>query len=79
MQVCEVCRYLRLEPQNASGAIGLKTAIQPLVDAALERFATRKGSAAHVMLAVCPDHVVDIYRGRVDGVAMAWRLAVAQT
>ena len=78
MHVCEVCRYLRLEPQSATGAIGLTTAIQPLVDAAIERFATQKGTDAHVMLAVCPEHVVDIYRGRVDGVAMAWRLSVGQ-
>ena len=77
MQVCEICRYLRLEPRSANGAIGLTTAIQPLVAAALDRLDSGLGTEAHVMLAVCPDHVVDIYRGRVDGVAMAWRLAVA--
>ena len=79
MQLCEVCRYLRLEPQNASGSIGLSTAIQPLVDAALDRFDSGKSALAHVLLPVCPEHVVDIYRGRVEGVKMAWRLAVAGT
>jgi hypothetical protein len=76
MHNCEICRYLRLEPRTANGAIGLHTAIQPLVEAAVDRLDSGAGSEAHVMLAVCPDHVVDIYRGRVDGVTMAWRLAV---
>jgi len=26
---------------------------------------------------LCPEHVVDVYRGRIDGVTMAWRIVAA--
>ena len=77
MHDCAVCRYLHVEPRAASGAVGLNTSIGELISGALERLDRGELQQAHIMLAVCPEHVVDIYRGRVDGVKMAWRLPVA--
>lgn len=76
MNECAVCRYLRLEPRQASGTIGLNTAIVPLIALALERLDNGVGTEAHILAPVCPEHVVEIYRGRLDGIAMAWRLAL---
>lgn len=79
MNDCAVCCYLRLEPRHASGTIGLSTAIVPLIELAMERLDNGLSDAAHILAPVCPEHVVDIYRGRLDGVAMAWRLALVGT
>ena len=79
MKDCAVCCYLRLEPRQASGTIGLSTAIVPLIELSLERLDNGMGTEAHILAPVCPEHVVDIYRGRLDGVAMAWRLALVGT
>jgi hypothetical protein len=75
MRECAICLYMSCDPKSASGAVGLNTAIPELVSGALERL-DPGGAEAHIMLAVCPEHVVDIYRERVDGVRMAWRLPV---
>ena len=79
MNDCAVCCYLRLEPRRASGTIGLSTAIVPLIELALERLDNGVSAAAHILAPVCPEHVVDIYRGRLDGISMAWRLALVGT
>jgi hypothetical protein len=76
MRDCAICHYMSLEPRAASGVVGLNTAIPELVSSAFERL-DRGGAEAHIMLGVCPEHVVDIYRERIDGVRMAWRLPVA--
>ncbi len=73
MNDCELCRYLLLEPRRAAGTIGLNTSIAPLVAAAVLRFDQGGSAEAHVLLPVCPEHVVDIYRGKIQGVTMAWR------
>ncbi len=53
--------------------IGLLTNRPDLIAAASRRFDDIDGEA-HVLLPVCPEHVVDIYRGRVPSVRMAWRI-----
>ncbi|MGH2632097.1 MAG: hypothetical protein ACRDG3_01695 [Tepidiformaceae bacterium] len=58
-----------------NSTVGLNTAIDPLLDAALERFSEGQHGQSHIALAVCPEHVVDIYRERLPGVSMAWKLA----
>ena len=71
MNDCAVCCYLHLEPRHESGTIGLSTAIVPPIELASERLDNGLNDAAHTLAPVCPEHVVDIYRGRRDGVAMA--------
>jgi hypothetical protein len=31
-------------------------------------------AAALLVVPACPEHVVDVYRGRIPGIRMAWRL-----
>jgi hypothetical protein len=76
MRSCTICAYLGLEPRQVNGAIGLNTAIPELIKAAPERLDRGGTNSAHVLLPVCPEHVVEIYRERIPGVAMAWRLGV---
>lgn len=75
MILCAVCRYLRLAPCEASGSVGLLTSIPELIFEATDQLESSDPNQPHIMLAVCAQHVVDIYRGRVAGVRMAWRLA----
>lgn len=79
MRECAVCLYLCLEPRGSSGTVGVNTALAGLVELAVQRLDSGADTVAHILVAVCPEHVVDIYRGRVDGVSMAWRLAAAGT
>ncbi len=74
MRSCAVCAYLCLEPAAASGEVGIWTCLPPLVEAATREYAGGDGEERHVMVHVCPEHVVDIYRGRLPGVRMAWRM-----
>lgn len=73
MPTCAICEHLSLPAQAATGTVGLMTAKAAIVEAALDRFAM-DGEEAHVVVHACPEHVVDVYRGRIDGVRMAWRL-----
>lgn len=77
MHECAVCRYLGFEPRMTSSTVGVNTAIRPLLAEALDRLSEGEQGQAHVVLPVCPEHVVDIYRDRLAGVSMAWRLASA--
>jgi hypothetical protein len=79
MRDCAVCIYLCLDPRGASGTVGVNTSIAELVESAVQRLDGSGNEVAHVLVAVCPEHVVDIYRDRLDGVSMAWRLALAGT
>lgn len=74
MTLCAVCRYLRLHPAETNGSVGLLTSIPELV-AAAEYELDSNEDGTHIMLAVCAEHVVAIYRGRIAGVRMAWRLS----
>lgn len=71
---CALCLHLEEPPRSTSGTVGLLTAIPTIVNEALDRLA-EIGDEFHVVVHACPEHVVDVYRGRVPGVRMAWRLA----
>ena len=73
MQSCAICEYLSEPPRNAAGSVGLLTDAQVLLDAALDTLGG-SGKDRHVVVPACPEHVVDVYRGRIDGLRMAWRL-----
>jgi hypothetical protein len=72
--VCAICQHLAMPPRTATGTVGLLTGAQTIVGAALDRF-EGVGSDQHVVVHACPEHVVDVYRGRIEGVKMAWRLS----
>jgi len=69
---CAICRHFHQEPRLTAHFIGLATRVDSIVRSALERLDDGAGTEAHVMSPVCPEHVIDVYRGRVPGVAMAW-------
>jgi hypothetical protein len=75
VQECAICRHLGLDPRATVSSLGLRTAISGLIEASTARFDDGRDSEAHVLVPVCPEHVVDIYRGRVAGMSMAWRMA----
>lgn len=72
---CTICRYLGTEPRMTTSSLGILTSIDALVEGCLNRFDDGSGPQAHLFVAVCPEHVVDIYRDRIAGVTMAWRMA----
>lgn len=76
MHECAICREFGLEPRRTNSVVGLATAIRELIQSAFERIPGGDDGAAHVMLPACAEHVVDIYRERVPGVRMAWRMPV---
>ncbi len=76
MRECAICAYLGLEPRLTTSTVGLNTAIEPLIAAALECDRAAGSGEFHVLVAVCPEHVVDIYRERIPGMSMAWKLAI---
>ncbi|HXU24312.1 MAG TPA: hypothetical protein VN697_09805 [Tepidiformaceae bacterium] len=78
MYECAVCSYLGLESRATASTVGLNTGLSSLVGRALEVFGEVPGGRSHIVVAVCPDHVVDIYRDRLPGVSMAWKLAEAR-
>jgi hypothetical protein len=73
---CAICLHLNETPRLTTGTVGLLTASERIVGEAIERIG-EIGPESHVVVYACPEHVVDIYRGRVDGVRMAWRLTEA--
>jgi hypothetical protein len=76
-QPCAVCDLLGDIPRPTTSTIGLSTALPGLIAHARERLDDGASPDAHVIVSVCPEHAVDVYRGRVDGVAMAWRVAAS--
>lgn len=78
-QVCAVCDLLGDVPRPTTSTIGLNTSLPGLIAQAQQRLDDGDTVAAHVVVSVCPEHVVDVYRGRVDGVSMAWRAASSTT
>ncbi len=74
---CVICHHYGTKPRKAAGFVGLLTSIESIVNNAAERLDQGGGPAAHVVVPTCPEHAVDVYRGRVEGVAMAWKFAAA--
>lgn len=74
MANCAICLYLNESPRMTAGTVGLLTAAPAILGAAVDRI-SEIGSESHVVVHACPEHVVDVYRGRVDGVRMAWRFS----
>ncbi len=64
------------KPATTVTVLGVQTGWADLHDAAVAEYALA-GTEKHVVVPVCPEHAVDIYRGRIAGVQMAWRLAAA--
>jgi hypothetical protein len=54
--------------------VGLRTADRDLIERALRAEGIDAQGCQHIMAAVCPEHVVAIYRGQLPGVGMAWRM-----
>lgn len=72
---CAICLYLGLGARPTTSSVGLRTAIPALLTASpAQRWEARDDGDPHVVVAACPEHVVDVYRGRLAGVAMAWRV-----
>ncbi len=75
VQDCAVCRHLGFAPRATVSSLGLRTSIRGLIEASTARFDDGRDAEAHVLVPVCPEHVVDIYRGRLPGMLIAWRIA----
>ena len=73
MTACAICRAEGQPPQHTANSIGLLTSRFDILSGAAHRYGEVEGET-HVLVPVCPGHVVDVYRGRVPGVRMAWRL-----
>lgn len=78
MQSCGVCLSLALEPRKASGSIGVWTSSTPLIERASDDLGVAPDGERHIVVAVCPEHVAEIYRGRIPGMTMAWKLSPNQ-
>lgn len=78
MPLCAICLHLGLAPRISTGSIGLLSSSPTLRRAAVDHIADNNG-VAHVVVNACPEHVVDVYRGRLQGVRMAWRVAATGT
>ncbi len=74
MASCAICVHLSEAPRVTAGTVGLLTAAPLIVSAAVDRIG-EIGAESHVVVHACPEHVVDVYRGRIAGVRMAWRLS----
>ncbi len=74
-QNCAVCQHLQKPGSGSTSLIGLLTSLECILRLAQARLDDGPQGKPHVMAHVCAEHVVDIYRGRVPGVAMAWRAA----
>lgn len=68
---CAVCLYLGIEPETSTSPVTIRTGVRALVMAGRRE---RTAGGPVVVLDVCPAHAVDIYRGRIAGVQMAWRV-----
>lgn len=78
MPICAICSHLSLAPRPATGTVGVLTGEPAMLSAAVDRFGLQ-GAEEHILIHACPEHAVDVYRGRVTGMRMAWRLSEALT
>jgi hypothetical protein len=74
MPLCAICQHLAVPPSDAAGTVGLLTSAPTLVREAIDNLGMSSENEQHIVVYACPEHVVDVYRGRVAGVRMAWRL-----
>ena len=74
-QSCVICRHFNQADGGRTSLIGLTGNVDFLLDGAQTRLDDGAQDLPHVLAHVCPEHVVAVYRGRVPGVAMAWRVA----
>jgi hypothetical protein len=72
---CAICRHVGGRTSPTKTVLGLRTADAGLLAQALARYEGGDYDSEHVLLPVCPEHAVDVYRGRIAGVEMAWRVA----
>ena len=75
MHVCAICEHMALPPQHATGTVGVLTGLASMDRAAVDHLGWA-GDEQHVVVYACPEHVVDVYRGRIEGMRMAWRLPI---
>lgn len=71
---CAGCEVLGQDPRATQNTIAVHTVLPGLTARAQEQLAA-EGAERHVIVHICPEHVVDVYRDRVAGVQMAWRMA----
>lgn len=74
MPICAICEHLALPPRPATGTVGLLTDSASMNVAAIDHLGAQ-GNERHLVVHACPEHVVDVYRGRIQGMRMAWKLA----
>lgn len=63
--LCAICEHLDLPPRATTSLVSIE---------ANGLLGSTAGEGAPNSIPVCPEHAVDVYRGRVPGVAMAWRV-----
>jgi len=71
---CSLCEHLALDPRPAENAIGVRTSSASVIDRAHDRFARSADGRTHILMPVCAEHAADVFRGRIAGFEMAWRL-----
>ena len=69
---CVVCQVFGGELMPATSLVSIETTL-PDQRARVQLPDAHGARAARL----CPEHVVDVYRGRIDGVSMAWRIVAA--
>ncbi len=73
MTACAICMAEGRPPRHVENPVGLLTARPEILASATHSYGSVEQDT-HVLVPVCPEHVVDIYRGRIPGIRMAWRL-----
>ena len=71
---CALCEHLALEPRPADNSIGVRTSSRVVIDRAQDLFTRNAEGLTHILVPVCAEHAADVFRGRIEGVEMAWRL-----
>ena len=71
---CALCDHFSLEPRPADNGIGVRTSSAAVIERAENRFFRGPDGRTHIILPVCAEHAADVFRGRIEGVEMAWQL-----
>jgi hypothetical protein len=74
LAACALCEHLALDPRPADNAIGVRTSSTLVIDRAQDRYTRSADGRTHILVPVCAEHAADVFRGRIEGVEMAWRL-----
>jgi len=68
MHECAICRHTGRAPRSTMNVVVVATALPDLLEGRVGgQGSERQGEVA---IAACPEHVVEVYRGRVEGVRM---------